>query len=1363
MHLYARGKYILFGRKYMTNSNKPTKISDAPEGGVIVLIGDSPFPIAFYLKKVFDSEGNFHKLNAIFETLENTLAYIDLILLSFYYQEGVTSANIEPIAKRLETANLDDWFQFLEISLAQLKVNHPIIQQLQQWQKTVEGKKEIYIQHIVDYKKAEFESGILSNLIEIQKNIIPVMHIMLESEINAYYNFCFSSLIKIIKELKFLQDYGLYFVESTNTLRTLMGDNRNFPKINRDIPQQYVNQVILFAQKTNQIQTLHPFIIYQECYYCIKEEMKDTHEVFLWHGRTTSRAIYHGCVHNVALREHLANYHALQERTRLVANTQNPNIPTKEIWERTFQATEETLTHLRKTKIIRKYLSRRYPEFILESFRNNPTYPIFILSGSRGSGKTTLLSEMAKRWMTHGEVVLFQLVFGQNGIDLEKDIAIQLGVANWSQLPHSSSVSWIIILDSVENTSDPEKFFQGIAKFAKKYSQEVRIILSISEFHIRLWQQYIEKCVPELGENVNLQSLVMPWRSASLLNEGTFYFSLPWFDLSQIKELYRTMCLDMPSPLTPLSNFSESIQNILCNPSMMSIFLMCLKNREVPKVLSFNDMLEGYVLNQISGNKNRREFLEALLELLLQNQNNTIALDSLVESGNVLLSKESLACTCLSTLAELTRDGVIGRLLISCNQDKKAFIYFPNNIVREYFVYRSLALMGKHKDELLIEDIKKIGQGNETLYGVVFFALMRLANKQYFDRINQIIQQTQDFPILSRYLLYQILLLYKIHQTGKFGDGGTMDIFVSSLITMSNSVGILALTDFAMHIYHQGQFENAAYVLEKITQNVVDIYGEYDPLILTTLAAYSWYKAGQLQNAVRLYKKVVKNIKKIEGRPQEYELYLFLAKGHREIGDRERSEFFFKKVYDQRDNIRQPFLEAALYEEAGYLAQEQIDYPKALRHFQKQYQILERMGRKDQLGLSLANIAQIYAQTGNVTQAISFFRNATELLDDMGDYFNLAITQHKFGIVLADNNNIAEARVRLIKSLNTLENSGHRNLVVQTYLYLGKIYEQLKQNEQAQEYYSKAIELLTELQNLEQLAECYNKFGMLEYKKGNFEKSYQYFKKAEEQYIQSKNKLGLAQTYAHLGMVQKRLLKLSLAIAHFSESLRLSEELQDQRRMADCHANLAELQAQSTETALANEHLAKAKAIYQELQDQKGLAMLQITSAMIYRRLSQNIKAMECYEASLHDLEVLNEKALLATVYNEIGLIYKERGDLYKPLEYFEKAAKIQESLGDLAGLSVCYNNIGLIYDARNEFDKALEYYNKDLELSEKLGDKHNLATSYHNIAMLNFNHRNYARSLWYLEKALALCQELNEPDMITRIQERIQLVRQKL
>ncbi len=1350
--------------------------------GIWEFIENYPFPIAYHFKKIMDADGSINKLTAVFETFESVVSYLDLLVLGLYSRTNEYNPNLAWCIKKLELPNWDDWFQILKLVITKFPQSTTFIKNLQTWYESVENKKEIYIQQIEDYKKSEIENGLLSNLKQIQGNIVPVLSIMLENEITAHCNFCYSLLLKIIRELKFISNYPLYYIESDGkSAKKLVGAQRNFNKVPLNTTQNLAaNHVYFYDSDDGKYISLHPFILFQECYYCIREEAKETWEILLFYGRSTSRAIYHGCIHNLALREHLITYQKILETQNSLAIKDQAIIPVKEIWERAFQATEEIIHYLRNIKIVHKYLERKYPEFALDSFSHNSQYPLFILSGERGVGKTSLLAEMARRWAAYGEIVLFFLIYDQVGLDLEKDICNSLGISSWEQIPFDRISPWNIILDGVENTSCPEKFFQNVARFANKYKQNCRIIISISERHLNLWQKYLtiplsgnqtlpaNSVSPTIAANANdnptPQDLVMPWNNKCPLIKNS-YFHLDLLDKNDLKEMYSLLSTEIAAPLTPFSEFAGHIQGMIRNPSFMTVFLHCLKNREVPKVLSFNDMLEGYVLNNIIATKPRREFIDNLIETLLKEKTTYISLDSIVDGVNLLLMKEALTDNSSSTLMELTHEGILGRILVNPEPNKKTILHFPLGILREYLIYRTLALMGKHRDELLLENIKDIAQGNDILYGVVFFAIMRLSNKQYFDRVAQLIQQSQDTPEIGQNLLLQILIMRNaVSSSGKLGDGGNEDSFINAIITNASPNSLIALADFAKYLYTDGQFSSAAFLFDKLTATVSETLGEYDPLILNALAGYSYYKAGQVNQASKLYKKCTKLLKRIEGKSNEWEFYLFMAKAHRELGEIDRCKFFFSKVYEQKeifhDNI---VIESKIFEEAGYLALEEIDYPKALRHFQKQHKLLEETIYKDLIGLSLNNIAQVYAKTGNSKESIAFFKKASELFEEIGDITNLSISQHKLGIVLVDTANFSEARIRLLKALAGLEHCAPKNLVVECYLYLGKSYEQINQEDQAKEYYTKAIDLLKELQNYQQLGQCYAKFGQFDYRKGSIDRAMSHFEKAETYYRQASYKPGLAEVYCLLGILYQDIGKFSQAISYLSDSLKLREEIQDRHGIAECHNYLAQVSGQNGNLSEAQDHLQKAKEIYQQLSHQKGLLLIQISQAALYKLQGQNSKAMECYETCLKPLESLGERGIIAKIYNNIGLIYKDRNDLYQAMEYFEKAAKHYETLGDMIGLAATYNNIGLIYDLRNEFEKALEYYNKDLQISEKQGDKRGMAMSYNNIGILNFNHNNYARALWYLEKALEIFQELKEVETITRIQERIQAVRQKL
>jgi len=322
----------------MQNPN-PDKISEKiNERDVLEISQSYPFPIAFYVKKIADSETNLQKLCAVFEALESMISYMDLLMLALYLQKKEYEPNIQAAAHRLECPCFDDWYQFLSVAVAHLPDTHSLISQIKKWYESVVNKKEIYIQEVVDYKKVETELGTLKNLKDIQEKLIPVLHIMLDNEIAAYYQFCYSSLIKILKNLSFLKEYPLLAFDNTSeskSAKKLIGATRNFQSTPIYTKQPIVGgQVYLYDPGTQQYCSLHPFIIYQECYYCIREELHETWEVLLFYGRTSSRIAYHGCVHNIALREQLGAYQTLCQ------NQPKEQLSVKDIWERAFQATE---------------------------------------------------------------------------------------------------------------------------------------------------------------------------------------------------------------------------------------------------------------------------------------------------------------------------------------------------------------------------------------------------------------------------------------------------------------------------------------------------------------------------------------------------------------------------------------------------------------------------------------------------------------------------------------------------------------------------------------------------------------------------------------------------------------------------------------------------------------------------------------------------------------------------------------------------------------------------------------------------------------------------------------------------------------
>ncbi|NUM36200.1 MAG: tetratricopeptide repeat protein [Candidatus Brocadiae bacterium] len=1350
----------------MQETNLSSSSFEVSEAYLNNIIEGYPFSIAVSYKKISEKENSSERLMAVFETYENLVIYFSVVILSLYYKENQPHQAIETACRKLESPTLEDCISFLGIAVANFTSPCSLVQKIREWYISVEEKKEIYLQEIYDFKKYERDIGLLTYFQENGKKIAPLLSIMVEEEIKSYFQFSFSCLRKILKEAEFLQDYPLLYSEENTlekkTFKKLMGSNENFEKIVLFVPREIaLRQVFLNDRKAQEFYSLHPFFLYQECYYCIREELPSSWELLLFYGRTSSRISYHGCKHNLSLKDPLSIYQPLRDR-QVSSSIKEENSSYKKIWEISFQKQEEIINYFKNIKILKKYHERRYPEFMLESFLES-SQSLFVLAGEKGVGKTVLLIEMAKRWSAQGEMVFFLPVFGNRGLSLEEELCeickIEKLNTTVSNIQKESSAKWVVILDGIENTTKPQEFFENLKSFLSRYHQFIKVVVSIRDIYVFLWKEYFE------GNSASsLKDFAMFVEGeCPLMESNRWYYLLPLLNQTEAKKLYQTISHEMPVPPGDFLAFPYSIKSMMRNPSIMYLFVSCVKSQEVPKKMGVLDLMEGFILNQINFSKGRREFLEKLVELMLKGETNHLELDVLIEKGDMETIQQGLLSTTFSQVTDLIQEGFLGRVSVVLKNSIETFLYFPITFLREYMIYRSQALLGKHQDEILLEFLKNIQPGKDCLYAIFYFSLLRLSSKQYFDRVIQIVSQASQHKPFMRNILYHILISRENAMEKPIEENNSIDTLIKSVNNFVCPEVLLAFTDFAIYLWKENRFAQSAFLLEKLSNHISYPIENYHPLFIMALCAYSYHKAQDSKNAIKMIRKAYKVFKSIEGHPQELEFYCFFGDLHQEIGERDKAEFFFQKCMEKQKKIEGTLIEAMLYEGLGKIAKSLKDNVKALSCFQKQHAILKKLGRKEKAASSLVHLANIHQNMGNTADSMSFYNEAIDTLEEIGDIARLALCRQSMGILLADSGKLVEARNTLLQCLPVLETLENNILLAQTYLYLGKINEFQKQEAQSREYLQKAMLFLKKSDNKEGIAQCYEKFAILDYKKGSLDQAISYFLKAREIFQEIHNKAGLANVDNNLGRIYQSKGHHKEARRYFEQSLKMRQEQNDILGSAEVETNIATMLIPLKEFQEATERIQKAKEIYEKYKEKKGLAIVKGTQALLYKMQNINSKALECYEECAKLLESINERSGLGAIYNSIGLIYKDRSDYYQALSFFEKSAKIQDAIGDLVGLAASYNNMGLIYDAKNEYEKALEFYSKDLQITEKTGDKKSLAASYNNIAMLHHNHKNYARSLWYLEKAASLYIEMHDKDMLKKIQDRIQMVKEKI
>jgi tetratricopeptide (TPR) repeat protein/flagellar biosynthesis GTPase FlhF len=1347
----------------MDTAKIPVKNLEAEPNSLLVHVATHyPFPIAYACQKINDEQDPPAQLIAIIAAYEQLVHYLGVLALAYCYRSDEKKST-PPSLTQLGGLQFDHWFEFVQQAAHIQTDSSSLWRKIAEALSRIEQNKGIHLQEISEQRAKKREIGHLANLHEVRQSLLTTFAVMNSDEQKMYAQYALTSLQKVLQELRFLPQYPLYHIENVAgekgkvVARSLLGANLSSSnKVSLDNAQKLTpGQVWLWEPESKMFRPLHPWVVYQECYYCMREEKVNPWEFFCFFGRGVRRLYYTGSFHKIPLREPFQAYIQLQQNARVAI--QEPSKSLKEIWERAFQITEATLHELKEAKILQNYYPRKEAEQVLDYFISQKTAPIFLLIGPKGVGKTVLLAQMARKWLSQGEVVFLWRVFNSRGVDLAKDLALALGgKAAWEEamtVAGDTHKKWTIILDGAENSNSPEEFFLGLHNFAKQYRATCKIILALPETHYQFWQKYLAN------------DLIMPVDgSCPILDSARPYFRLGQFARSELKDVYATLSANVGNIAPSFNSIPRHMRGMLRCPALAKIFLLSLRNREIPKYLGIRDALEGFVMNHISFCKERREFVDRFMEVVLKSRTLPITIEQLLDSDDTHLIKEILGFHAFNGLSALSAEGFLERYACKYLNDKDdTVLHFPSQILQDYLIYRTVALAGKHTDEMLGKYLSDLVNGNLTLWGVLYFALLRLIEKQYVERAVEIIKKTDQSHVAVAQLLYDLLLMKEQISSRTSGEDSTINALIQLLLNIRTPVVVMALNQFASYLYREENFKSAGALWERLSQNETTMDFPYQPVVFMILAGCSFQKAKDNKQASKLYKKSYKLLKKIENADKEAEVYNLLCTAHRELGDWERAESFLQKSLANQQKISGTAREADLYGELGHLAYHQGNKDKALQHFTRQKKILEDIGQEHKTGKSLASMAHILQQTGDKQQAIALLEDAVTLLRESGESREAAACQKNLAQLLADSGDARKAISTFINCLEIFESLDDQESLAESYLALGCVCREANKNDEAFRYFYKSLDILTELGNEAQMAYCYEQFGLLEMEQNRSEKAKEYFGKARGIYERRGDQAGIGNILFHLGMLHHKRGELSEAYNAYQESLKLRRAGNRKAGMAEACDKIAGVLAYRNDFVAALQILEESNKIYGELNDKRGLAHIKSTEALIYNLRGENTEALASYQECARMLEEIKDISALALIYNKMGLIYKERGNFYEALNYFEKSVKIQEEAQDWPGLATSYHNIGCIYDAKNEYEKALEYYAKNLKICKKVSDKLGMANAYNHIAILHYNHRNYARALWYLEKSLPFYEDLNDTEMIKKVKERIQHVREKL
>ena len=144
---------------------------------------------------------------------------------------------------------------------------------------------------------------------------------------------------------------------------------------------------------------------------------------------------------------------------------------------------------------------------------------------------------------------------------------------------------------------------------------------------------------------------------------------------------------------------------------------------------------------------------------------------------------------------------------------------------------------------------------------------------------------------------------------------------------------------------------------------------------------------------------------------------------------------------------------------AGYLATNQGDIPKALEYLHRSLKIQEEVNDKKGVASSLINIGFIHDGQGDLTKAIEYYQRSLIILEEIKDKVGIADCLNNIGNIYQKQEQIDKALEYFLKSLKAREEEDDKRGIANSMNNIGLIYYKKKNYTKALEYYHESLKI----------------------------------------------------------------------------------------------------------------------------------------------------------------------------------------------------------------------------------------------------------------------------------------------------------------
>ena len=420
-------------------------------------------------------------------------------------------------------------------------------------------------------------------------------------------------------------------------------------------------------------------------------------------------------------------------------------------------------------------------------------------------------------------------------------------------------------------------------------------------------------------------------------------------------------------------------------------------------------------------------------------------------------------------------------------------------------------------------------------------------------------------------------------------------------------------------------------------------------------------------------------------------------------------------------------------------------YKEAKQFYEKALGIMIQARNNRGVGICYGNLETVFQSVGQYTKAEEYLQNALMIKKEIGDKRGEATAYGNLGTVFKSLGQYTKAEDYLQKALVIRKEIGDKKGEAADYGNLGTVFQSVGQYTKAKEYFLKALVIRKEIGDKQGEAADYGNLGTVFLSVGQYTKAEEYLQKALVIWKEIGDKKGEASAYENLGTVFKSVGQNNKAEEYLQKALVIWKEIGDKKGEASAYGNLGTVFKSVGQYTKAEEYLQKALAIKKKIGDKKGEASGYGNLGTVFLSVGQYTKAEEYLQKALVISKEIGDKEEEAADYGNLGTVFKSVGQYTKAEEYLQKALVIRKEIGDKQGEAADYGNLGTVFKFVGQYTKAEEYLQKALVIRKEIGDKEGEAADYGNLGTVFVSVGQYTKAEEYLQKALVIWKEIGD------------------